>query len=187
MESRDQKRRFPPPWPVERNEHGYIVRDANGLALAFVYHRDDLHAKGWSFAHQHLTSDEARRIAKAIARLPELLKAEPAFPARRVRWVGRYWRDTHRYHVALEECYVRENYDEIVACCRFNKVPFDATGEKLQGELAGWITYEFAYQFDAIRFWHKFNGRWMAGEGFILPTLPKEFRPMQSLKYKGAL
>lgn len=44
---------------------------ANGLRLASVHYRDD-HAK-WSFGHNHLTSDEARSIAKAIARLPEFL------------------------------------------------------------------------------------------------------------------
>jgi hypothetical protein len=53
---------------------GYVVRDANGQALACPYSRDDpteaLQAK-------MLTPDEARRIAINIARPPELLgKAE---------------------------------------------------------------------------------------------------------------
>lgn len=187
MKSSNQNRRFPPPWTVEQNDHGYAIKDSSGFALAYVYFRDDLHAQRYSFAHQHLTGDEARRIAKAIARLPEFLKAEPEFPARRVKRVGRYWRSTHPYHVALQDCYVQENYDEIVECCRFNKVPFDATGERLTLGFVQWITYEFAYQFDAVRFWHKFDGRWMLGDDFLVPTPPKDFRPMQSVNRKGAI
>jgi len=30
-------RRFPPPWSVDEQEAGFIVRDANGQALAYVY------------------------------------------------------------------------------------------------------------------------------------------------------
>jgi hypothetical protein len=31
------QRRFPPPWPVEETDACFIVRDANGQALAYVY------------------------------------------------------------------------------------------------------------------------------------------------------
>jgi hypothetical protein len=63
-------RRFPSPWRAERMPGGYVVRDANGQALAFVYSRD-----GEAEARQAkvLTTDEARRVAANIARLPELL------------------------------------------------------------------------------------------------------------------
>ena len=56
-------RRFPTPWREEKFSGGYVVRDANGQALAYLYARST-----------ELTFDEARRIAAKIARLPELLR-----------------------------------------------------------------------------------------------------------------
>jgi hypothetical protein len=47
----------------------YVVQDANGQALAFVYSRDtEVEARQANV----LTKDEARRIAANVARLPEL-------------------------------------------------------------------------------------------------------------------
>ncbi len=37
----DSPRRFPPPWTVEETAPCFIVRDANGQALAFVYCEDE--------------------------------------------------------------------------------------------------------------------------------------------------
>jgi hypothetical protein len=66
-------RRFPAPWHADPIPGGYVVRDANGEALAYLYSRDNpteaLQAK-------MLTKDEARRIAVNIARRPELLHRE---------------------------------------------------------------------------------------------------------------
>jgi hypothetical protein len=64
------QRRFPPPRRAEPIPGGYVVRDANGQALAYLYSCDNpteaLQAK-------MLTKDGARRIAVDIARLPGLL------------------------------------------------------------------------------------------------------------------
>ena len=34
-------RRFPPPWSADETDACFIVRDANGQALAYVYFEDD--------------------------------------------------------------------------------------------------------------------------------------------------
>jgi hypothetical protein len=62
-----QMRRFPPPWSAEESEACYIVRDANGQALAYVYYEQE---PGRRAAAKLLTHDEARRIAANIAKLP---------------------------------------------------------------------------------------------------------------------
>ena len=71
-----ERRRFPPPLSVDDpdtklGQDCFIVRDANGHALAYVYFEEEL---GRRAATRLLTRDEARRIAANIAELPELLQ-----------------------------------------------------------------------------------------------------------------
>ncbi len=64
-------RRFSQPWTYEDyNNACFIVKDGNGLAIAYVYYEED---PGRRTAANLMTRDEARRIAANIAKLPGLL------------------------------------------------------------------------------------------------------------------
>ena len=70
-------RRFPPPWTIEEHNNAcFIVKDANGQALAYFYFEEE---PGRRSAAKLLTKDEARRMAAKFrqaagaAAAPEIL------------------------------------------------------------------------------------------------------------------
>lgn len=173
MESSGNKRRFPPPWRVEETAHGFVVRDANRIPLATVAFDD--HVQRFPFGHGHLTSDEARRIAYGIARLPEFLMQRRGFYE---RGSGVRWHHSRPYHVALEEQYIRSHWAEIDELCKFNSIPNRPTGEHIR-DGALWCVYEFTFQLDAILFWDRFDGRWLRGAEFHYPERPANLPVMK--------
>ena len=64
------RERFPPPWRIEGVPAGYRIVDKNGTPLAYIYASDGRAQTTLSTA---LTSREARAIATAFTRLPDLL------------------------------------------------------------------------------------------------------------------
>ena len=61
-------RRFTPPWDIDDNGVCFIVRDAKGQALSYVYYENE---PGRRTAASLLTRDEARRITINIATAEE--------------------------------------------------------------------------------------------------------------------
>jgi hypothetical protein len=70
--SEQRTRRFPPPWTVEQIPGRYVVKDATGQSLAYVYGRE---TRADADIAKLLTMEEARRIASNIAKLPNYLAA----------------------------------------------------------------------------------------------------------------
>ena len=65
--------RFSPPWSAELTPNCYIVRDADGRQIAYIYYVCE---PGRRSAAKLLSKDEARRIAANIAKLPALLRKD---------------------------------------------------------------------------------------------------------------
>ena len=63
------RERFPSPWRIEELPASYRIVDKNGTPLAYVYASDGPAQTTMSTA---LTPSEARALATAITRLPDL-------------------------------------------------------------------------------------------------------------------
>ena len=74
-------RRFPPPWSIEERTESFIVKDANGQQIAYLYFEDEPQRQ---MSMKRLSRDEAFLIAVNIAKLPsvprQILKDIPRPP-----------------------------------------------------------------------------------------------------------
>jgi hypothetical protein len=66
-------RRFPAPWYVDESEENFVIHDASGQPLAYVYFEPDPNNESRRAVMNRLTREEARKIAANIGRLPALL------------------------------------------------------------------------------------------------------------------
>jgi hypothetical protein len=66
-----EPRRFPAPWEALELEESFVIQDAKGQALTYVYFEDEPTRQR---IMNRLSRDEARRIAANIAKLPDLLR-----------------------------------------------------------------------------------------------------------------
>ena len=76
-----ERRHFPAPWSIEEHEESFIVKDANGQALAYLYFEDEPQRQ---MSMKRPSRDEAFLIAVNIAKLPrvprQILKDIPRPP-----------------------------------------------------------------------------------------------------------
>jgi Glutaminase len=89
-------RRFPPPWSIEERQESFIVKDANGQQLAYLYFEDEPQRQ---MSMKRLSRDEAFLIAVNIAKLPsvprQILKDIPRPPNSASRPLHRFLIDCH--------------------------------------------------------------------------------------------
>jgi len=78
------ERTFPGPWNVDQISQGYRVLDAQQRVLAYVVAGDP----GTKDQSGGLTLEEARRIARVIASLPDLILKAPTGRIKRSWWTS---------------------------------------------------------------------------------------------------
>lgn len=65
------RRRYPPPWKIEEGSESYIVTDATGQRLAFIYFENEPQRQA---ILKRISRDDAWQLARAITRIPALLE-----------------------------------------------------------------------------------------------------------------
>jgi hypothetical protein len=103
----DAPRRFPPPWHADKIPGGYVVRDANGQALTYVYSRNSaveaMQAKVLTPSHDLEPIEPERRASRERKTFGTPVKMRPGRRAahafsRRARYplsgqgIGLVWR-----------------------------------------------------------------------------------------------
>lgn len=68
-----QRRRYPSPWTIEEGTESYIVMDARGQRLAYIYFEDEPQRQG---IMKRISKDDAWQLARAITRIPALLQRD---------------------------------------------------------------------------------------------------------------
>jgi hypothetical protein len=76
-----KRRLFPPPWSVEEMQESFVIKDADGQQLAYIYFEDEPQRQT---SMKRLSRDEAFLLAVNIAKLPrvprQILKDIPRPP-----------------------------------------------------------------------------------------------------------
>jgi hypothetical protein len=67
------RRRYPPPWRIQENDESYVVLDANGQRLAFIYFEDEPVRQS---TMKRIGKADAWQLARAITRIPGLLRRD---------------------------------------------------------------------------------------------------------------
>jgi hypothetical protein len=70
-----ETRRFPLPWTTEDNGARFIIRDANGLAMAYVYYGEE---PGWVAITARKQTRSRFRLGSVLELLPQLQAAQRA-------------------------------------------------------------------------------------------------------------
>jgi len=86
---------FPSPWRAEEFSDGYCVLDANNCVLAYVVAGEQI---ADAAERNGLTLEEASRIARVIAGLPDLI---PEAPAHQPQWSWSKWLNPREFYATF--------------------------------------------------------------------------------------